>query len=630
MLVRREPGKQGKAAPGRFMLPPGLRRWSATLAALAVVVVLCALGVAILSSLSLKPDAARGAVEARLEEMTGLPVSFEGEASFTLLPQANLALSRIRIGAPDDSRSMALSVDRLIARFSPWQALIGRAKITKLTFVRPELTSGPGADPAGDKPSTPKAELAMLGGLHGRSMIDSFLSRFNGLKSIEIRDGVLSLSPHQGALRISSANLEVSWPARAEPVRVSGSYVWNGQPTEVNLRVEAPTDFLSGVKSPIDFDLSAPSLQASLEGEGSMRESLYLDGRLQLRTPSLSRALEWFGSSGANVPDIGAIALNADLSAIGHKLNFNDAALTVGGYTGQGALDMVVDEGGRPLIGGTLAFTRLDVNGFAEAIAPFPNDPFDLARPFSVDFAKRLDLDLRVSAANAGIGGVPVNDLAATVKVKDGIAMLDVGDAALLSGHGQARLAVDFSKSEPVARGTATLTGIDTASFLHAIGVSSLGISGQSDITGQMTAPASNWADVVKHNAFDFHFEAANGSLSGFDPAVFLETGSKPFAFGTHDSAIPFRHLDATLTTRGPLVSLDTVHLSGRSGDFTAAGVLSTATNEVDVAGSFLPKRPEGEAAAVGGVAAANPVAFKMDGRWPSPIVTTGAESRPN
>ena len=118
---------------------------------------------------------------------------------------------------------------------------------------------------------------------------------------------------------------------------------------------------------------------------------------------------------------------------------------------------------------------------------------------------------------------------------------------------------------------------------------------------------------------------ARNGTLSGFDSAVFLESGTKPFALATTTSEIPFQVLRAKLSSIGPRVSIDSLSLAGLAGTFEAAGALSTATNDVDLTGSFMPRAEANAPSLVN----SKPVSFRMSGEWPRPTVTTGPPIKP-
>ena len=115
---------------------------------------------------------------------------------------------------------------------------------------------------------------------------------------------------------------------------------------------------------------------------------------------------------------------------------------------------------------------------------------------------------------------MPITDLAATIKFKDGVAMFDVGDASMLGGQGQARIAIDSRVRSPTAKGSASVTGIDTARLLAAIGVNAVGVTGPSDVYAEVGMPVTDWADIARRLHLTLEIVARSGTLSGFDPSV--------------------------------------------------------------------------------------------------------------
>ena len=601
----------------------GFRLWSG--AALLLVVLAVTLTASLtFSSLALRPADARSEIEAQLTALTGLPVLVAGSAEFTLLPRTQITLGNIRVGASTGSADAVMEIDAIVARLDLWDALWGHARIEQLTLVRPELLStagfvggtDPGANvPGGDRQDPVLLPLSRYAG--------AFLSRFGGLRRLDIRDGVFRMSSNAGSLGISNANLTVAWPSKASSARMTGSYVWNGQPTEINLSVAAPLDFLAGQRSGVDFTLASPPLTASFDGEAAIGGAGSFSGNLSVATPSLTHSIRWLGDPKAILPDIGPLSVDATVESNGRKLNLRDAKVSIDGFQSRGGLEMLLPDAGRPALAGTLAFDRLDLTGFATAIAPLPQTVLDLQRRIPMDFIDDLDLDLRLSAAEGAIGTLPVRDLAATVKFKDGIATLDLGDAAMLGGQAQARLTVDSTVRPPAASGVASLAGVDTAGLLAAIGVDGLTVSGTADVNATFDTPVTNWADLSRRNRIHLDIAARNGDIGGFDPQI-LTSAARPLL--TAMDTLPFLTLRARLKSQGPLIDIDRIDLSNGAGTVTASGSLSATTHQLDLSGSLEPV-PAGAAAA-----AADPVqpsSFRMQGIWPKPAVTTAPAIRP-
>ena len=642
-VTRIEPkGASTRRSPRRW----GLGQWSGVTAIAVALVAASLAAFAVLSGLSLQAEGARADIERQLGELTGLPVSIQGTSSFSLLPKTQIQLSRIRIGAPAGAVGGLMTVETIVADLDLWDALLGRAKIERLTVVRPELlatarfmnastekAAAPSTGKTGRLGETATPSVAVPTRVDASSeariyremsqYFAVFLSRFGDLRSVDIRDGVFRLAPGRDVRGITDANIVISWPSPRSAARMVGSYVWNGEPTDIDLKLAAPLEFLGGGASAVDFTLAAPPLAIAFSGSGSTSRTSGFTGNLKLSTPSLRRSIRWLGDSQAALPDLGAMAIEATIDSNGQKLNLRDANVTIVGFSGRGAVEMQMAPGGVPAVSGTLAFDRLDLTAFAQAITPLPRNALDFQRKIAIAFLDKIDLDLRISAGQGAIGSVPITDLAATVKFKDGVATLDIGDAVILGGQGQARLSLDSHDRSPTARGSASVSGIDTARLLEAVGVSAIGVSGLSDLNAEVGVPVTSWADIARRLDLALEVYARGGSLSGFDPAVFLGAGTKPFALATGTSAIPFQTLRARLTSHGPRIAIQSLNLKGGAGTFEASGDVSN--NDVDVSGSFTPNQAASDPALVN----SKPVSFRMSGEWPRPIVTTGPPVAP-
>ena len=96
-----------------------------------------------------------------------------------------------------------------------------------------------------------------------------------------------------------------------------------------------------------------------------------------------------------------------------------------------------------PMVAGTLAFDTLDLRAFLSAFTPLEPSVGSGPGIIDADFASRLNLDLRLSAAQATVGAIALADVAATARVDEGMAAFDISDAAAFGGNIQAGLRFD-------------------------------------------------------------------------------------------------------------------------------------------------------------------------------------------
>lgn len=583
-----------------------MRRRVSLVAGLCALAGIVAVSIAWFSSLTLQSGTAQEELRQRLQDLTGLPLRSSFASNYELLPRSRLTLSQVSFGR----EGSALKVDSVVADLDLWAALTGRTSVTRLTLIRPEIGSPRRFAAARalkvDAPASPR----LLS-----DVISPFFERFGDLTRIEIRDGAMRTGSGRP---ISDIDLVIAWPAPDEPGRIWGSYVWNGQPTEINLRIAAPLALLRGEASAVRIDSTASPLRVSFDGTAAFAEPFRIDGRLSLQTPSFNRAVNWLGSRGGTLPNMGPMGIDSEVSAIGARVTLRDAAVTLARSSGRGALEFDLSRDGRPTIGGTLAFGTLDVDDLRRAVLPLPSNPLDLQRPLSFAFVDDLDLDVRLSAGTARIGRLPLSDLAATVKFKDGVATVDVGDCSLLGGRAQARLQIDTMKQPRTVKGSAALNGIDMSGLIDVAQTGSFSIAGQSDVGIDLMAPASDWLSFIRENRLDVTVSTGNGSLGGFDTDSLTNLPAPLKGLAASGDGIAFTRFESHLTTSGTSVRIPNLRLEGPAGRLEATGTVEADSGRIDLSGNFLPAdaaKSQADAA----------IGFAMSGDWPGPTVRLDA-----
>ena len=597
-------------------LPPAerkrLRRRIQWAVALAGVFVLVVAAILLVPRVALGTGAARAALVDRLQTMTGQPVAIDGDVSFSLFPRTRVVADRLRIGRSND-----FAIDRVVADFDASEALAGNASLSRVVLVRPEYVAGVGDAHAAASPDEPTRPAQL------RGLLRSLLQRFDGLQILEIRNALFRPEGSHNRSGFSNGNFTLTQSARGSSLHVAGSMVWQGQPTDIDLDIGDPQKMLASGTSNVDLSVSAPPLTASFSGDIGLADNAAINGSVQFSADSLSRAIEWLGNPSVRVPEIGSVALGGNLTLVGGTAKLEDADLTVAHSHASGALEADLGQV-VPVVGGTMAFSDLDFTPFARAIAPLPDNPFDVERPIDVSFADAMKLDVRFSADRAHLGRMPMTDVAAVLLIGDGKAKVDVGDATVFGGEGRARIVFDRTGATPTVTGRMSATGIDTAPLLKALGIDAISVTGRSTVQLDLRSPLIDWGTIARKATIEADITAHDGVISGFDPAVFKEPGARPLAAGSSGTSLPFDALRAKIVSHGPRVSLDHLDLRNKAGTLTAHGEFSAADATTTINGQF-EGGPGGAAGPQPGAAftPSKPVAFILSGHWPNPDVTT-------
>ncbi|MBO0661570.1 AsmA family protein [Jiella flava] len=604
---------------------PARRKWLALALAASLAAIIAV--VAVLPGLALGSDQARTLVIERLEQLTGRHVSVDGRIDFSILPRARLSLEHVRLGSTN-----GIDIDRLVANFSLLDVFAGKGEISRLVLVRPEWQSAPPIDDAVAAAAKANAASGLMATGTGEGLMTGLhrlMSRLQGVRAIEIRDGLFRPSEpgFEGSRGISNANVTIKQSTSGDSLSLSGSFVWNGQPTTVDLGIDSSKPLRDGGSGNVDLSLDSPALTASFKGTAEFDRLRDAQGKLSIAGPSFTRGIEWLFSPDLRVPEIGAVALSGDLMLRGKNAELRNANLSIAGSQGHGAMEARIDDG-IPVVGGTLAFDSLNITPVARSIAPFPRNAFDFERPLDVDFAKAMRMEIRLSASDLQLGTVPFKDVAAVISADGGIAKLEVGDATIFGGRGQATLTVDGRPATPGVEGWFSASNIDMGHLFTGLSIKSIGMSGTSSITAKLSAPAKNWRTILAGLKISAKLATTNGTLSGFDPRVFARPGARPLAAGSGDGMIPFSVLNATVDLQGSTLTFQPITIRNDAGSLSASGDYHARTNTIDLNGNFVAAAPA--------TASADPatpaipqktIAFDMKGNWPNPSVTTKAAS---
>ncbi len=599
-------------------------------------VVLLVLGLLVfaLSQVSLQLGDAREELEARLAHLTGRPVHVDGTVTFELLPRPRAVLTDLRARTGGGADAQLLSVDRVEADFALFPALLGRADITRVALVRPELgPAGEVPDAAATLASPPASavppEPAPTGVPVGKASRDLrvFLVRFEGLRELDIREGLFRLPGRPDSL--SNVNVTFEWPGGTSMARLSGAAVWNGQPLRLDARMDRPLSFTEGQTAPLKLALKAPALEIGFDGSGAAGEFLQLSGAMSLSTASLSRAVDWIGRSNAGLPDFGAFSIQTQIQLVDNRVSFGSASLDLGGDTARGALEAVLprEASGVPAISGTLAFRKLNLGRFSRAIAPAPQTVLDYQRPIRTGFIADANLDLRLSAEEADLGRTTARDVAATIKASAGVGTIDIGDMALLDGRGDLRITVDTTAPRPDLVISAGLRDIDVATLPTLTGTTMPLASGRGELQLTLRGPATNWAEIALASRTEAKLRVREGQLAGVERGMLKVPGPRPID-PTMASPEPFRRVDLALAGVGPRMRIDKLSIAFDEGEATANGQIDLRSGRLAVQGQFDPTKVEASGVS-NSFTLSKPIGFKLDGEWPKPTLTVSASDGP-
>ncbi len=412
-------------SPHRPIPAPLSARWP-TLAATAL-----ALGcIAGAMPWSIGTDTALRLVAADLDAY-GVALAASGPASVRLLPLPRLDLRGVRFseaaGLPlAEGGRLSLVLDPLTL---PRALLGGRIGIGSLSLDDARLHLPEGADDARwAGPLRRLAERSRAGwGGHPHRV-------------------VLHRAALDGRVVLRDLDLDIAWPAWRAAAEAQASFTWEGEAVRLALTDLHPADLASGGLSPFSARLAWGAGSLSADGQARFADGLRLAGEGRLETRALPRLLAALGRDAALLPFARSFALEGRFETEGPAVMLPRLRVSLGQNVldGAGAVNIGA---ARTAVQATLAAESLDLGPLvapvAEALEGGAGAPVALA-PYTGG-----DLDLRLSAAAARLGPVALEDVAASVLVRDGAMELALNRAGLQGGTLKGRVALAPAEADP-------------------------------------------------------------------------------------------------------------------------------------------------------------------------------------
>ena len=400
-------------------------------------------------------------IRSELSALSGMPVALKGDVSITLFPRFAAIIHDVEIGSFGTPAAAAMKAKTLEVDLSRLAALGSRLKITALRFDESDVRLV--RDGAGNwLPVSMASPLApaILAEQRADSAQSSEPKANWSVGSVRLTNSRLRFAgPGGEEEHISGADLMLAWPSVAAPLIASGGGTWRGKPARFSARLQNPIPMAAGNNSAVTLKVESDAAKLNFDGFANLQNFFFTNGDLNFETPSMGEVLGWIGAKVDPGTSMGSMGLRAKLTAKDDHLNFNEAVINFNGNPASGVFELKRD-GKIPALSGTLAFDKLDLASFLAAfsvgIAPGSTKP-------GVNFLQQINLDLRLSAKAANAGPMPLTEIAAAIRIRDGIAEFDLGDAAFAGGRIQGDLKVKEAAGLPDGSLKLRFSGLDAA-----------------------------------------------------------------------------------------------------------------------------------------------------------------------
>jgi AsmA protein len=343
----------------------------------------------------------------------------------------------------------------------------------------------------------------------------------------------------------------------------------------------------------------------------------YLDGQASIASPSLRRTLEWSRTPVSPAAAVGATSITARVQGGANRVRLENAALTLGGSTGRGVLDLSLTES-KPAISGTLAFDKLDLRSFLSAFMPIAAGEGSIYEPIDTGFTEQLALDLRLSAANAALGKLALTDVAASAQVKGGLAVFDISDATAFDGTLQAGLRIDAAEEAKTVEMRVMATEIDALALAKAAGAERLLPQGRATISATLKGTGRDWNTAMGNAEGSVTATLGAGALAGMDMAKFRERWAAGGFFALSDvfgGTLPLRGMDFRAKVNGGVARVEKADILLDGKVLKISGIIPYFGRALALSGHVAAVNAEGEPGEA-------ELPFFIGGAWETPFVS--------
>lgn len=527
----------------------------------------------------------------RAFETYGLGLTLQGPASLALLPWPRLTLDRVRLAAGSAGPVLA-EEGRLTIDLDPLSLLGGQAAVSGLRLEGSRLSE----DAAGwDEPLARLVEKARSG--------DTARPR-----RIVLRDARLGAGD-----TARDIDLDLAWPLWGTAAEGRASLTWRGVPTRITVTHLRPSEIALGRRTPFTAEIVWPD--GSLTADGTVAPAAEggalpaLAGQVRFETRSLPGSLAWIGRAVPLAPLAGAFSIDGRFETAERSVSWPSLRIGLGQNVLEGAGAVAFGPGKAPRLSvqATLAAETLDLTPLvADLTRILDPAPASIAlAPFT-----QGDLDLRLSASEGRAGAVRVQDLAASVLVREAALEVAVNRARIQDGTFKGRVNLT-SGADPAAtdlRMQGSLDRIDLGALLGEIGAVRWVVG---PVQGQFSveSKARDTTGLLAHLGGRATLAMDGGAIAGLDLADVIHRNGvvAPGALARRNGRTAFERAVVTLRFVDGVGEIAESGLLGPGVGATLHGQVSLPDRRLDVRGDLV-LRPQADPA--------RGIQFAVTGPW--------------
>jgi AsmA protein len=282
---------------------------------------------------------------------------------------------------------------------------------------------------------------------------------------------------------------------------------------------------------------------------------------------------------------------------------------------GEGALTFASDA--RQSLKGTLAVEDLDLTPYVSTFRLLTGDRDWNRLPINVEMLKRVDVDLRLSAARVTLGKVKLGRTAIASNLRHGTLSVAIGESQAFGGVIKGSLALASAASGGDMKARLQFAGVQLDQCLDLL-MGTRRVEGKGDLGFVVEGTGGSIYDLTKALNGTVTLTSSKGAIAGINVEQLLKRLERNPLAARGDfrgGKTPYDLLAVKLKVTDGIARVEDVRLEAATLRLGLAGSASIPARDLDLTGT---------ATLVAGPAGPNPefeLPFVVQGRWDDPLV---------
>lgn len=490
-----------------------------------LVLLLVVVGVAIFLLLPalVSTDAIRIRLAQDLSAWTGYNVQLREAPRLDLFPYPRASLSGVTLTPLNDDSAPLMEASRIEVDLSLFDALLGHISFSQTRIINPHFVMEEPIKTVADFFDTISRSQGSFGSAvrEAREIVEKNPDRPDTTRLLNqpfgriiIENGELLYRKSLGGMaeKITALDAVLEWPESTSVASFRANAHWHGEATDLRIDAMRALLLLSGGTSEVRASVNSRRGGITFEGKGRLAENYLFEGRILARSPGWNQTMNWLDyhqvpGQGLKVP----VVWESDFSAQPGHMQLNNIFFKLGNDSARGALAAGYQDDA-PMISGSLAFDGLNLDTLIATI--FPDEEKNEYLDLSV--LDRIGLDIRMSAPEAKLGNISLNNLAAAIQIRNGRGIFDLGNANAFGGAIQSNIQISRDSERATIEGRVSGSSLNMQSIARSFGYPCF-VDAKTGFILTMHAPFSRWSEVISKMVGQLTLNMSSGHLKGYD-----------------------------------------------------------------------------------------------------------------